>query len=421
MPRDARLLLFSQFFGSLPIGTLLVFFPLYMHDIGTKSILIGGLITGAGIGSSLLLMAIGPLADRFGRREFLIAGTALPTAGLCIFTMTTNTGWLVVASMLGGVGFSGGMGGGLVTATFNPMLAGLVEPRRRTLALSYAEVAWVTALGAGALLAGAPSLVAQAGILTPLAADRALFILCVISSLAATILLLPVGKERHPIKQAPGAPRHGGRRQGKLPRGLIARLAVFFTLQGLGLGMVVQLLPLWFALRFNTSAGAIAPLFSAAQLVGFPLVLLVPYLAKRFGVATLILVVAITSTVLLAGLPIATSLPLAGALFIARSGFVSMQWPAQHSFLQGAVDPKIRATVTSITLGCWSTANAVAPFFAGYLFDRKLLSLPLVLGVSCYGAAALWFLLTLRHIPLPEEQDEATSPGLMEIGVATAG
>ncbi|MDB5057136.1 MAG: hypothetical protein JWO59_608, partial [Chloroflexi bacterium] len=62
-----------------------------------------------------------------------------------------------------------------------------------------------------------------------------------------------------------------------------------------------------------------------------------------------------------------------------------------------------------------------APFFEGYLFDLKLLSLPLVQGVSCYGAAALCYLLTLRHIPLPEEQDEATSPGLMEIGVATAG
>src|SRR4051812_2209205 len=124
MPREARLMLLSSVFGSLPVGLLLVFFPLYLHDLGMRSFLIGSIFTVAGIGSSLLLMIIGPLADRFGRKRFLIAGTALPALGFVIFSLTTDVRWLMLASMLGGVGFSGGMGGGLVTATFNPMLAG---------------------------------------------------------------------------------------------------------------------------------------------------------------------------------------------------------------------------------------------------------------------------------------------------------
>src|SRR5260370_35098085 len=121
MPREARLMLLSLFLDSLPIGLLLVLFPLYLHDLGMRSLLIGSIFTVAGIASSVLLVAIGPLADRFGRRRFLIAGTLLPALGFAIFFLSTDPHWLVVANVLGGVGFSGGLGGGLVTATFNPI------------------------------------------------------------------------------------------------------------------------------------------------------------------------------------------------------------------------------------------------------------------------------------------------------------
>src|SRR5919204_298830 len=308
VPTHARLMLGSMFLGSVPIGLLMVFFPLYLHDLGLHSVVIGGIFTIAGIASSLLLLAIGPLADRFGRRSFLIAGTALPVLGFIIFMLTTDSRWLVVASMLGGVGFSGGLGGGLVTATFNPVLAGIVPPRLRTAMLSWAEGAWAFAMGVGALLAG--------------------------------LLTIP----------------------------------------------------------------------------------LVPALARRLGTARMILLVAALSTLMLAGVPCAPVLPLAGLFYVLRSGFVSMQWPAQQSFLQGAVDPRVRGTATSLALGCWSITSALLPTLAGYLMDRRLLAWPLVLGFACYSMAAIWFWLTLRHTLLPEEtaahEVPVTGPGTVEPSAA---
>jgi len=165
----------------------------------------------------------------------------------------------------------------------------------------------------------------------------------------------------------------------------------------------VQLLPLWFALRFHTTAAAIAPWFAASQLAGLLTIPLVPGLARRLGTARMILLVAALSTLMLAGVPFAPVLPLAGLFYVLRSAFVSMQWPAQQSFLQGAVDPRVRGTATSVALGCWSITNALLPALAGYLMDRSLLAWPLGLGFACYSAAAIWFWLMLRHTPLPEE------------------
>jgi len=403
LPRDARLLLLSSFLGSLPIGLLLVFFPLYLHDLGLRTLLIGGIFTAAGLGSSVLLLAIGPLADRFGRRAFLMTGTALPALGFAIFALTTNTGWLVVASMLGGVGFSGGLGGALTTATFNPLLAGTVPPRERTTVMSWSEAIWTSATACGALLAGVPALLVRSHISSPLVADRAVFVGCFLLILCAALVLVPVHDR---AASAISEPTAGAVLLPDRPRvewSFLLKLAVFFALQGAGLGLVVQLLPLWFALRFGAASTAIAPWFAASQLAGLALIPFVPALARRLGVAGVILLAVGVSTVLLVGVPLAPVLPVAGLFYVLRTGVVSMQWPAQLSFLQGAVDPRLRGLATSVSLSCWSVAMAVLPVLAGYFMDRRLFLWPLVLGIGCYAAAAVWFFVTLRRTPLPEE------------------
>lgn len=69
---------------------------------------------------------------------------------------------------------------------------------------------------------------------------------------------------------------------------------------------------------------------------------------------------------------------------------------------------------------CWSSAGAFLPALAGYLLDRHLTLWPLVLGVICYSAAALWFGLTLRHTPLPEETGgQATAPAVADAADAS--
>ncbi|HWE63324.1 MAG TPA: hypothetical protein VHB98_16530, partial [Chloroflexota bacterium] len=90
---------------------------------------------------------------------------------------------------------------------------------------------------------------------------------------------------------------------------------------------------------------------------------------------------------------------------------VTMQWPAQQSFLQGTIHPGLRGTATSITMGCWSVANAAFPSLAGYLLDRHLTLWPPLLGVACYSAATLWFWCVLRRTSLPEEAIIQATPG----------
>ncbi len=107
----------------------------------------------------------------------------------------------------------------------------------------------------------------------------------------------------------------------------------------------------------------------------------------------------------LAGVAVAPTFLPAGLGIIVRAAAVGAQWTAQQSFLQGCIAPGLRATATSVALGCWGLATALLPLPAGQLLDHHLLVWPLVLGVACYAGAVCWFWLTLRGTALPEEED----------------
>src|SRR5436305_10301404 len=95
-PRGTRLLLLSMFLATIPGGYLLVVLPLYLARVGIEPAVIGGLFTASGAMTAALVAFSGLLADRFGRRRFLIAGTFLPVASYLIFSVTTDVPWLVI-------------------------------------------------------------------------------------------------------------------------------------------------------------------------------------------------------------------------------------------------------------------------------------------------------------------------------------
>src|SRR5436309_513494 len=70
--RDVLLLLTSMVLASVPVGYLQVVLPLYLNRAGLEPSLIGLLYSLSGLVTAGLVAFSGTLADRFGRRGFLI-------------------------------------------------------------------------------------------------------------------------------------------------------------------------------------------------------------------------------------------------------------------------------------------------------------------------------------------------------------
>src|SRR5258708_38285350 len=116
--RDVLLLLTSMVLASVPVGYLQVVLPLYLNRAGLEPSTIGLLYGLSGLVTAGLVAFSGALADRFGRRSFLIWGTALPIVSYAIFATTTDPRWLVLPSLVGGVGLANGGAGALTAPSF---------------------------------------------------------------------------------------------------------------------------------------------------------------------------------------------------------------------------------------------------------------------------------------------------------------
>jgi MFS family permease len=380
-------LLASLLLATIPVGYLSVVLPLYLNKAGLEPSLIGLLYSLSGLVTAGLVAFSGAMADRFGRRHFMVAGTALPIVSYVIFALTADPPWLVLASLLGGVGLANGAAGALTGASFDALLAGLTAPERRTTIFAWAQALWSIALGVGSALAAAPAW------LRPFAANdldayRPPFIVLIALAALGTLVLVPL---REPVATSSGV--RGPR--GWLPHksgGVIARYAVALGLFGLGLGVAVQLLPLWLNLRFGVAEATLAPWFAAGQILGLSSVAIAPWLDRRVGAPVGVLLAQLAVGACLVSIAFVSPVfEFAALAMVLRNILANVAWPMQQSALMTAVVPEERATAAGVGFAAWGVANAAGPALAGVLIQNGSLALPIVLGSIAYIAGGLAF------------------------------
>ena len=444
--RDVVLLLTSLVLSSVPVGYLQVVLPLFLNRAGLEPALIGVLYSVSGLVTAALVAFSGVLADRFGRRHFMLWGTALPIASYAIFALTTNPSWLLLASVIGGVGLANGAAGAMTAASFDALLAEHTPARRRTAIFAWSQALWSLALAGGSLAAGVPELLRrlQPG-LADLDAYRPPFIVIIALALLATLVLLPLRElgsssttTSAPPQQStppppsastpsvPASPRQGtvaiasapesaqrhtadatpdrtqvshtaGKTEPRswFPRrslGVIVRYSAALGMFGLGLGIAVQLLPLWLKLRFGVDEAAMAPWYSAAQLLSLSSVITSPWLDRRLGSATSVLLVHLLGSVCLFTIAlIAPVFEIAAIAVMVRTVSANIAWPLQQALLMDRAVPEERASAAGVGFSVWGVANAVGPVFGGALMQAGSLALPIILGGVAYALGGIAF------------------------------
>lgn len=412
--RDVGFLLASMVLSSVPVGYLLVVLPLYLSRAGLKPALIGLLYSLSGLVTAGLVAFSGALADRFGRRGFLIAGTALPICSYTIFAVTTSPAWLVVASLVGGVGLANGAAGALTAASFDALLAEHSPVRQRTRVFAWAQALWSLALGGGSIAAGLPQWLQQIRPdLSSLDAYRPPFLGLIVLTAIATLLL-------QPIHETGSSSTNSSPTRGWLPRrsaGVIARYTLAIGLFGLGLGVAVQLLPLWFNLRFGADEGTLGPWYAAAQVLSLASVVVSPWLDRRVGGGMAVLLVQLLGGGCLLGIALlAPVFEIAALGFVARNILANLAWPLQQSMLMTTVVREERATAAGVGFSVWGLTNAAGPVLAGVMIQNGSLNLPLVLGSVAYVLGGLAFGFGFRHSALASSAGASTGSGANSIG-----
>ena len=380
MNRDGRLVFMAKTARTFCYGFLGVLFPVYLAEHGLDARGIGVAVTLTLLASAGMTFAIRRPAERYGARAALLAQAGLIVISAAVLLVTEQAWLIVAAAMIGNLAVGSGETGPFLT--LEQVAVTRATPRERlTTVLSLYNLA-----GYGASALGAAA-VGRAG-----ASPRVLFAVFLLGGLVqmVTYALMQPDPARAPASRAAAA----------MPsRPLIRRLAALFALDSLAGGFVLQsLIAYWFYTRFDMDLAALGWTFFGAQVLSGLSLLLAARLAPRLGLVNTMVFSHLISNVLLIGVALAPSAPLAVALLLARHLLSQMDVPTRQSFLMLAVQDHERAGAASLTNVSRTLAQSVSPALTGWVMASVSLAAPFFLGGGLKILYDLLLYRTIRHI-----------------------
>jgi MFS family permease len=403
MTRDARLLFAARAVRMFGYGSLAVILVLFLAAAGFDGGAIGLLLSLTLVGDTVVSLWLTTHADRIGRRRTLIIGAFLMAGAGLIFASGTGFLILVIAATIGVLSPSGNEVGPFL-AIEQASLSQVTDDRRRTSIFAWYNLTGSIATAFGALATGLTVSFLRGGMsMSELAADRVVLLGYVVVGLVLVPLFLAVS----PKVEVPPVDTTIARRLGlHRSKGIVARLALLFSLDAFAGGFVIQsLLAFWFHTRFGVEEAVLGAIFFGANILAAVSALSAARIARRIGLINTMVFTHLPSNVLLILVPLMPNLPLAILVLLARFSISQMDVPTRQSYTISVVDPDERSAAAGVTGIARTTGAAISPLIA-----TPLMVVPALAGVPFFIAGGLKIVYDLllyrafRARPAPEER-----------------
>lgn len=380
-------------FGDSFVAILL---PAYLLALGFTPLAVGVLATVSLSGSACLTIGAGLLGARYGYRRLLLIAAGLMVVSGLAFAAFWDYAVLLVIAFAGTINPSAGN-----VSVFVPLehaaLAHEAGDQDRTRMFAHYSLAGALAAAVGALVAGAPELVAPPG-LDGLSAMRGMFVLYALLGVANSLLYASLPQRPTLAMTAPSAALGPS-------RAIVIKLSALFSLDAFAGGFVVQsLLALWLFQRFHLSLPAAGAFFFCASLLAALSYPVAARLSRRFGLVNTMVFTHIPSSIALILAALSPTLELALASLLVRAALSQMDVPTRSSYVMAVVTEAERPAAASFTSVPRSLASAASPVMAGALFTASAFAWPLLICGALKIVYDLLVLAQFRHLTPPEER-----------------
>ena len=393
---DAVRILVARGLRAFADGFVALLLPIYLVERGFSAVAIGAVVTSTLIGTALLTLCVGLIANRYSRRRLLVAAALLMAATGASFAVITDFWPLLNIAFVGTMNPTSGD-----ASIFGPLeqtvLTQTVAPERRTALFARYSVIGSLAGALGVLAASFPDLATDWTGWTRATSTQFMFALYGVLGVVAIGLYRPLSPAVEMAGDAHTAPLQQSRR-------LVYSMAALFGMDSFGTGFLVQsLLALWLYQRFQISiATAAAILFWSGICSAISYLVAVP-IAKRIGLINTMVFTHLPSNVLLVLIPFAPNLATAIGLLLARSALSQMDVPTRTSYVMAVVAPEERSAAASITAVPKTFAWAAGSIISGYLLTLSSFGWPLLIGGVIKGVYDVLLLIKFQKVRPPEE------------------
>jgi MFS family permease len=396
LPADSRRVLIARGLRAFGDGFVALLVPIYLIELGFGPLAIGVIVTSTLIGTALMTLWVGMVANRHSRRRLLLAAAILMAATGAGFALFTGFWPLLLIAFVGTMNPTSG-DASIFLPLEQTVLAQCAEPRQRTALFARYSVIGSVAGALGVLAAAVPDLIVAGLSIGRIGAIQAMFAFYALLAIVDLWLYRPLSPAIELQEAAPPAPLGESKR-------IVYGLAALFGMDSIGTGFLVQsLLALWLYQRFQISVTTAATILFWSGICSAVSYLIAVPIARRIGLINTMVFTHLPSNVLLALVPFAPNLSIAVILLLVRSALSQMDVPTRASYVMAVVTPEERPAAASITQVPKTFAWAAGSLISGYLMTLSTFGWPLVIAGVVKGTYDLLLLAKFQKVKPPEE------------------
>ncbi|KPV45250.1 MFS transporter [Alicyclobacillus ferrooxydans] len=391
---------------SITQGIAVVDLTLYLKDLHWSGTAIGGVMSAAGLVGAALIVMIGVMSDRLGRKPFLIVYEVITAIAALLLVTTTNAAILTIIIVLTGFGRGQNGAAGPFTPAEQAWMASRVPRSERGSVFSTNTALGFFGMATGALLAGTPRLWHNA--LPGAAGFHPLFGLMFLISLACVgvIATAPSGTNgssnkskavrEHAVTASADAGVQANSDHPSATRNLetnagpamdessirrqenknMAKLAGVNALNGLAIGFMGPMMSYWFAMKFGATSSEIGTTLALSFVLTGMSSLITGALTKRFGMVKSVVYLQLFGIFMILILPLAPSFWLASAIYVIRSAFSRGTQGARSALSSSLTRDKRRGFSVSMNALAMRLPSAIGPTLSGTMLDTGIFALP---------------------------------------------
>ncbi len=360
----------------------MLLFNLYLKSLNFPEGRIGNIISATTLGTFVMALPASIIIRRFSIKRILLIATPIATFSYLMQVSVTQYHLIL------GAGFSAGLAAVFFRVSAAPFFMRNSTPKERPYLFSMQFALMLIAGIIGNLLAGfLPGIIKKTDIPTVISYRWTLYIFGCLVLVAIIPYFL--------IKEKPA----GKIQKFKIhSRRLILRLFLPNLVVGVGAGLSIPFLNLYFKDIFHTPTRLIGIFYSGQQLLMITGLLVAPVIAERIGKIKTVVFSQLFSIPFLIILGISRNISLSVGAFFIRAALMNMAQPLFTNFAMESVTPDEQPFTNALLVIAWTAGWGVSASIGGYLIEHLSYTIPFFSTSACYLASTILIFIFFRRV-----------------------
>ena len=392
---NARLVIASQAISRLGFGIYQAIFNLYLLSLGYSTVFVAGLLSLGLYTMAIGALIAGPYTSRVGEKMSLVLSGVIMTiaAGMLIaFPFPIILTLMIIVFYFGN---------SLTITSFSPLVARSSSSYERTHLFGTSQATRISTGFIGSLVGGfLPGLFAI-WLFVPLDSPITFQLTLIIWVIASIFGIIPLlGIQETLVQSDSSNDPSATALPASEPKGhtsVIARFIICSILIGLGAGLIVPLINVFFWEFYNLPTYMVGIIIGSGQATMATGVLLSPILSTRIGKVPSVVLTQTLSLPFIILLAVVINPIIAIASYLLRGALMNATMPVGQTLRMELVPSSWRPNLQALNSSAMSFGRATSVQFAGQLFDQGLYLIPFWLTLGFYSLQIFLYTLFFRN------------------------